>query len=238
MQTFSGLCSKDEIRAICPVHNTVWMGTSTGTLNVFHAPTLKSQYAHKLEVEGLETSGIIDILHVKETCSVLVATGKGEIWSFLDHTISGGLHIRDRLLPGDATITCNRMVSVNYSQESIEVWGTMAENRIFVLEPAGEGRWSKQEFEPSVKDTHLRVCSYITHASFRDRKGVMQNHVWHSYRSKTVLVCWDAKTKQQRHVLDCAKALKAGRVCLCYMHCNNYSLHAWSTRAISDTYWV
>ena len=185
------------------------MGTSAGTLNVFHAPTLKSLYARKLEVEGLETSGIIDILHVKETCSVLVATGKGEIWSFLDHTISGRLQICDRILPG---YTCNRMVSVDYDEEHVEVWGTMVENRIFVLEPTREGRWKMQEFEPDVKDTNLRVCLYIAHASFRDRHGTMQNHVWHSYRSKTVLVCWDAKTKQQRHVLDCAKALKAGRV--------------------------
>ena len=182
------------------------MGTSAGTLNVFHAPTLKLQY----EVKGLETSGIIDILHVKETSSVLVATGKGEIWTFLDHTISEILQIRDIiLLPG---YTCNRMVSISYDQESVEIWGTMAENRIFVVQPTHEGRWQIQEFKPSVKDTNLRVCMYIAHASFHDRHEIMQNYVWHSYRSKTVLVCWDAKTKQQRHVLDCAKALKAGRV--------------------------
>ena len=214
IQIFSGFCSKDEVRAICPVGNTVWMGTSTGTLKIFHAPTLQVQYARQLDVEMefWDTPGIIEIRHVKEACSVLVATGKGEIWSILDHVVSGGLKIQDRILPPSNTtnITCNRMVTVNYSQQSVEVWGTMSENRIFVLKPAGGGLWRKQEFEPTVEDSNLRACLYIAHASFSGRNGLMQNHVWHSYRSKAVLVCWDAETKQQRHVLDCAKAFKAG----------------------------
>ena len=190
------------------------MGTSTGTLKIFHAPTLHAS-KFDLEVEGLQTSSIIEISHVKEACSVLVATGKGEIWSFIDHLISGSLKMLDRILPpsNKTDITCNRMVTVSYSQESVEVWGTMSENRIFVLKPAGGGRWRKQEFEPSVKDSKLRACLYIAHASFSGRNGSIQNHVWHSYRSKAVLVCWDAETKQQTQFLDCAKAFKAGTLC-------------------------
>ena len=66
--------SKDEVSAICPIHNMIWMGTITGTIMVFHAPTLNTKFASKLTMRAsnLEDSIIVDIQDVSETSNVLI----------------------------------------------------------------------------------------------------------------------------------------------------------------------
>ena len=214
MQSFSGYCSKDEVSSICPVRNSMWTGTSSGTLKVFHAPTLKAKYAGKLTMEGLPASAILDIRHVEETSSVLVATVNGEIWSFYDRIVPGGLKIQDRIILPEMS-PCYHMVKVNV-QGSVEVWGTLDNNRVLLLEKSGGPGWRKLEFESNPGDSRLRLCSFVAHASFTGKDGSMHNHVWLSYRHRSVLVCWDARTRRQKCVLDCAKKLRTGivqRVC-------------------------
>jgi len=147
---------------MCPVHNNMWMGTSTGTLKVFHAPTLKAKFAGKLEIgNGQSASLILDILHVEETSSVLVVNTNGEIWSFYDKIVPGGLKIQDRILLPDNN-PCFHLTKVNV-QGSVEVWGTMDSNRVLLLERVEWG-WKKLEFESDPKDPKLRLCSFIAHA--------------------------------------------------------------------------
>ena len=210
-QTFSGYCTKDEISSICAVRNTMWMGTSSGTLKVFHAPTLKTTFAGRLimaDIENSIKSAILDILYVPETSSVLVANVKGEIWSFYDRIVPGGLKIQDRILLPDYS-PCYHMAKVNV-QGSIEVWGTMDDNRILLLEKTGDG-WRKLEFLAKPQDPKLKLCSYIAHAHFTGRDGSPCNHIWISYRNRSVLVGWDANTRQQRCILNCADKLKTGQ---------------------------
>ena len=186
----------------------MWMGTSSGTIKVFHSPTLKAKFAGRLEMGGQSSSAVLDIRHVEETSSVLVATVMGEIWSFYDRIVTGGLRIQDRIILPEMS-PCYHLVKVNV-QGSVEVWGTMDNNRVLVLEKDGSG-WRQLEFESDPKDPKLRLCSYIVHANFTGKDGTMQNHVWISYRHRSVLVCWDAKTRQQRTVLNCADKLRNGR---------------------------
>ena len=210
LQSFSGYCSKDEVSSICPVRNFMWMGTSSGTLKVFHAPTLKSKYTGKLTMEGLPASAILDIRHVEETASVLVATVNGEVWSFYDRIVTGGLKIQDRIILPELS-PCYHMVKVNV-QGSVEVWGTMDNNRVLLLEKSGGGSgWKKLEFESNPGDSKLRLCSFVAHANFTGKDGSMQNHVWLSYRHRSVLVCWDARTRRQRCTLNCADKLRTGK---------------------------
>lgn len=209
LQAFSGYCSKEEISAMCPVHNNMWMGTSTGTLKVFHAPTLKAKFAGKLEIgNGQSASLILDILHVEETSSVLVVNTNGEIWSFYDKIVPGGLKIQDRILLPDNN-PCFHLTKVNV-QGSVEVWGTMDNNRVLLLERVEWG-WKKLEFESDPKDPKLRLCSFIAHASFTARDGNPANHIWISYRQRSLLVSWDAKERKQRAIINCASSLKTGK---------------------------
>ena len=185
----------------------MWLGTSSGTLKVFHAPTLKAKFAGKLEVDGSGASAILDILHVEETASVLVATVGGDIWSFYDRLLPGGLRIQDRIILPDMS-PCYHLVKVNVDN-CVEVWGTLDNNRVLLLEKDGMG-WHKLEFQSDPHDSKLRLCSYIAHCCFTSRSGTPQNHVWISYRHRSVLVCWDARNRQQRCILNCAEKLRNG----------------------------
>lgn len=191
----------------------MWMGTSTGTLKVFHAPTLKAKFAGKLELGGTKASAVLDILHVEESSSVLVATFGGEIWSFCDRLVQGGLRIEETIFLPDCN-PCYHLVKVNV-QGSVEVWGTMDNNRVLLLEKSGSG-WTKLEYKSDPKDLKLQLCSYIAHACFTGKDGTTENHIWISYRNRSVLVCWDAKTRQQRCILNCATELRNGEwSCAC-----------------------
>ena len=194
---------------MCPVRNTMWMGTSTGLLKVFYAPTLKAKFAGKLDIGNATTaSPILDILHVEETSSVLVVNTIGEIWSFSDKIVPGGLKIQDRILLPDNN-PCFHLAKVNV-QGSVEVWGSMDNNRVLLLERAELG-WKKLEFESDPKDPKLRLCSFIAHASFTARDGKPANHIWISYRQRTFLVSWDAKERKQRAIVNCTNKLKTGK---------------------------
>ena len=214
-QSFSGYCSKDEVTAICPVRNMIWMGTSTGTIMVFHAPTLKTKFAGKLTGMASNPEGslsgrvILDIRHIPETSSVLIAKVNGEIWSLRDKITQGGLRIEDQILLPEYS-PCYHMVKVKI-EGSIEVWGTMENNRVLLLERQQYG-WSRKELVADPEDHRLRLCSYIIHTSFTGRDGSELSHVWISYRNRSVLVSFDTKTRKQRCILNCADQLRTSKL--------------------------
>ena len=76
--------AKEEIHSMCLIRNTTWMGTSTGTLRIIHAPTLKVQHSWKLPYRDNKPSSILKILHVQEKSCVLVTTHGADIWSMHD----------------------------------------------------------------------------------------------------------------------------------------------------------
>ena len=191
----------------------MWMGTTTGTLKVFHAPSLKAKYTGKLVLGFGNPSCILNILHVESISCVLVSTASGEIWSFHDSLAPEGLIIQCRLTLTD-NFQCYHLVAVE-SEDSVEVWGTMDNSQLCLLESDGAG-WKSQEIKVNTGDPKLRVCSHIALAHFKDKRGVLQNHLWISYRSRGVLVAWDATSRQQIAVVNCNHSyqqLKAGKSC-------------------------
>ena len=190
------------------------MGTTTGTIMVFHAPTLKTKFTGKLTrtpngEEGSMTGRVIlDIRHIAETSSVLVAKVNGEIWSLHDKIVPGGLRIEDQILLPEYS-PCYHMVKVKV-EGSVEVWGTMENNRVLLLERGTYG-WNRKELTADPKDHKLRLCSYIVHTSFTGRNGADLSHIWISYRNRSVLVSFDAKTRKQRCILNCADQLRTSK---------------------------
>ena len=200
-QSFTGYCSKEEVSALCPVKNTMWMGTTTGTLKIFHAPTLKAKFTGKLIVGVGRPSCILNILHVPSASCVLVSTANGVIWAFQDTLTGNGLVIQCRLTLTDY-YQCYHLVAVEREGE-VEVWGTMDNSQLCLLERDAGLQWKSQEIKVNTGDPKLRLCSHIALASFISKRGAMENHLWISYRSRGVLVVVDASSRQQVAVINC-----------------------------------
>ena len=186
------------------------MGTTTGTVKVFHAPTLKAKFTGKLALGRQTPSCILDILHVAKASCVLVSTVDGIIWSFHDRLFPQGLMIQSRMTMTD-NYPCYHLVEVR-TEKSLEVWGTMDDSQLCLLE-RDRNDWKVQEMKVLTGDPKLRVCAHIVLASFKSKKGILQNHLWISYRSRGTLVCWDTSLHQQRRVINCNsfQSLKTGR---------------------------
>ena len=101
---------------MCPVRNMMWMGTTSGSIKVFHAPTLKVKFTCTLEREGPEGTTnrtILDILYVEEMRSVLVANFSGEVWSFYDSIVDDGLRLQCKITLADDS-PCYHLTKVEF----------------------------------------------------------------------------------------------------------------------------
>ena len=188
----------------------IWMGTITGTVMVFHAPTLKKEFAGKLTrtVSNSENSVILDIQHVSETSSVIITKDNGEIWFLRDRIIRGRLQIEHQLILPNYS-PCYHMVKVKV-EGSIEVWGTMENNQVLLLEKQQSG-WSRTDLVADPEDHRPRLCFYIVHTSFTGIDGSELSHIWISYQNKSLMVSFDVKTRKQRCILNCADQLRTSK---------------------------
>ncbi len=93
----------------------------------------------------------------------------------------------------------------------LEVWGTMENNRLLLLQRTSKTGWKHSQLTIDPKEGRLRLCSHIVCASFTSESGTKERHMWISYRQKSVLVSFDAHTKEQKHILNCADKLKSGK---------------------------
>ena len=203
-QTFTGYLSKEEVLALCPVRNMMWLGTSSGKLKVYHAPTLKCKYVGQLTTDK---TSILDIVHIKEVSVVMVTTSKGDIWVFNDQLQPQGLLIEEQLCLGEE-LTLYHLTKV-VVQGCLEVWGSTGNSCLVVLDNTRHG-WSTQELPCDPGNSKLRLMAFVVHCRFHDSYGRNQNHIWASYWSRAVMVTWDAQTRKQRGVFDCAKMFRAG----------------------------
>ena len=94
----------------------------------------------------------------------------------------------------------------------LEVWGTMENNRLLLLQRTAKSSWKHSHLTIDPKEARLRLCSHIAAASFTKESGESARHMWISYRQKSVLVSFDAHTKEQRCILNCADKLKSGEL--------------------------
>ena len=184
----------------------MWVGTTTGKLRVYHAPTLRCEYVGQLTSDK---ASILDMVHIKEVSAVMVTTSKGDVWVFHDQLCPQGLLIEEQLCLGDVSTIFHFTKVVVCG--CLEVWGTTSNSCLIVLEKTRYG-WSKLELSCDPGNSKLKVMSSVVHCGFVDANGRRQNHVWASYWSRTVMVSWDAKTRKQRNVFDCAKMFRTGEL--------------------------
>ena len=88
----------------------------------------------------------------------------------------------------------------------IQVWGTMDQHLLIMKKPGDS--WRLSEVEVESKDSRLKQLSKIGFATFTDASGSVVNHIWATYRQKSVLVSFDANTAEQRFILRCDKELR------------------------------
>ena len=187
---------------MCPVRNMMWLGTSSGKLKVYHAPTLKCKYIGQLTTDK---TSILDIVHIKEVSVVMVTTSKGDIWVFNDQLQPQGLLIEEQLCLGEE-LTVYHLTKV-VVQGCLEVWGSTGKGCLIVLDKSGQS-WSKQELPCDPENDKLKLLAFVVHCEFAGTNGRHQNHIWASYRSRTIMVSWDAQTKRQRSTFDCSNLFK------------------------------
>ena len=99
---------------MCPVKNMMWLGTTSGMVKVFHAPTLKVKFTCTLKKEGPDGTTnrtILDILYVEEKRTVLIANFSGEVWAFYDTIVDDGLRLLCKIALED-DLPCYHMVKV------------------------------------------------------------------------------------------------------------------------------
>ena len=85
------------------------MGTSSGTLKIFHAPTLAIKFIHALKTKRTENQAILNIVHMEEIRTVLVSGLGGEVWFFFDTVTEDGLRLQFKV---DSS-PCFHFVKVN-----------------------------------------------------------------------------------------------------------------------------
>lgn len=77
----------------------------------------------------------------------------------------------------------------------------MDNNRLLVLEPRRDNSWQYNEL--AVATHNLKDCLHIVFTSFTDSSGKQVEHVWMSYNQRSVLVSFNARTREQRYTLNC-----------------------------------
>lgn len=201
----------------------IWMGTESGTIIVVDATTQTKTYAAKLN-ESLSSNvkaeqPILAIQHMdskSEECVIIVMNKNGTIWSLYEAVSPDGFRIHDQLnLPDQSISSCCHITEVSIKTDS-EVWGTMMNNNIFILEKEishehyfieDEGdhctyKWKKSEVSINPSRYQMSNPSYIVHTKFIERFGSEGNHIWISYQRQSILVSFDAETRKQRCIIE------------------------------------
>ena len=223
----------------------IWMGTESGTIIVVDVTTQTTRYSGKLDESQNSNvkveQPILDILHMEsrsEECVVIVVNKNGMIWSLYEEISPDGFRIHDQLSLSESISSCCHISEVKVKIDS-EVWGTMMNNSVFILEKEFSAGYYieddgcnyvwKVSGLLSINPSHHEVTnpSHIVQAKFVGRCGSEENHVWISYHRKSVLVSFDTETRKQRcvidlHDLDQDKILSTGIV----LHMMLFSMHA------------
>ena len=108
-------------------------------------------------------------------------------------------------------------LQVVFGEGRLEVWGTMENNRLLLLQRTSRTGWKHSQLVVNPKEARLKLCSHVVCASFTSESGKKERHIWISYRQKSVLVSFNAYTKEQRCILNCADKLRRGK--------SNFSLY-------------
>ena len=187
------------------------MGTSKGSIRIVHAPTLSVKYSSKIgQGDSSNHSPILKILHVEEENCVLVASHNLEVWCFHDCLVGEPccLMKRQRIVMDDRE-DCGPVYDLVkvVTDGKVRVWGTM-DNNVLVQFQIEKGVWSKTYHSVTPYNHHMKVCSYIVCCSFVGLNEREEHHLWVSYRSKSGIMCLDARTGSDVGYINCSEVLQ------------------------------
>ena len=97
--------------------------------------------------------------------------------------------------------------------KKIEVWGTTEKNKLLVMNKPLK-KWCHKEIMISQQNRNIHISFFIAYTNFMNDSKRECAHVWASYRHRRLLISFDAKTKDQRKILDCAELLKSSKLLL------------------------
>ena len=83
----------------------------------------------------------------------------------------------------------------------------MEKNKLLIMNKPNK-KWCHKEISVDPKNPSLHVLSFIVCAKFINDTKIECDHVWVSYRQRSMLVSFDAKKKKQRCTLDCKELLR------------------------------
>lgn len=207
LQRFFGYMGSESIESLCPVRNAIWMGTVQGNIRIIHSPTLSVKYSGQLPQEP---SAILKMIHVEEEGCVMVSVYIGEIYVVHDRLIGqpAGL-VKDQHIVMDDRNDCGPvfdLVKVNIEDGRLQVWGTMDNNVLLLLEKrenaSGEKEWCKSYYEVSPLGHRLKTCSHVAWCGFVNAAGRRRDHLWITYRNKGGMVKFDLHTRKQVDYVD------------------------------------
>ena len=91
----------------------------------------------------------------------------------------------------------------------------MDDNKLMVLE-GGRISWQYSELQIVTHGHNLKDCLHVVFNSFMDKSGKEAEHIWMSYNRRGVMVSFNARTREQRHTLNCDdyEQLKTGELCI------------------------
>ena len=181
------------------------MGTASGILRILHAPTAKLIHSWNLPCPENKSSSILKILHVEEKSCVLITTHSDEIWSLCDRLVhKTGLAVQQKILIDDFSVY--DLVKVNLPDGGLEVWGTMDNNTLVLLESDGDKwKWSHHKLKPVA---HMKFCSHVVCCSFVSTEGREERQLWVSYRGRGYLVCFNARERRDHRAINFVELLK------------------------------
>lgn len=215
-------CDSEEVTALCPVRNAMWMGNNKGllTIKVFHAPsgTLQSLFSGKLMFPSIkreqssldyQRASILAMCHIKETSSMFVSVqsgNSGEIWVVRDHVVSGNLTVQKRFHQP----LVRSLIKIS-TKDLVTIWGTMDTNRLLRFETklSASARWSKEEVSV---DSEFHQCSLLAQTSYMTLdKSAERTHVWVANNGRALLAAIDVQTKTKHCKINYSKEFRVGK---------------------------
>ena len=197
----------ESIESLCPVRNAIWMGTVQGNIRIIHSPTLSVKYSGQLPQEP---SAILKIIHVEEERCVVVSVYSGEIYVVHDRLIGqpAGLVKHQHIVMNDRD-DCGPvfdLVKVKMEDGSFQVWGTMDNNILLLLEKK-DNEWCRSYYEIAPLGHRLKTCSHVAWCGFVNGAGHRRDHLWVTYRNKGGMVKFDLHTRKQVDYVDVTQVL-------------------------------
>lgn len=176
--------------------NYMWVYTVDHKLYTIHTAKMKIICCIDLENSSLQ---MLQLLHVPEWHMVLVLWELSEIWCLHDEVDKSGVHVIGKLQMNRHN-PISMLCKVDL-QDTSEIWAASEDKEIAVLTQSPTGCSANRTLECLINvgdQSRIFNCDQIK--SFSVQKSI--THVWVSFKGRSQLVCWEAESKSQLHLVS------------------------------------